>query len=333
MLEDTHERKAYMKKTLIALLLLLSVFIVGCTEQDVRYDVYVTVYPLQYALEEILADTGLTVGIVPGVTSHEDSVDWSPKEIIAMTEASLLFYVGANYDQYIDFQIESIFTNKDVELVKIEDETAYMTMIPGVIDDHDHEEDVITTNEAALGIDPHFWISPKRLIDVSLLLFDKVVSKYPDLSTKFTENYASLILALSDLDTAFTDTISSSTQVVMFSTNLYGYLREDYGLEYISISPGYHEETEQFTTQEKEDIVNDAVFHNITYIIYEKNSSSPLSNAIFTELETEGYNPVKLEYDILQALTDEDRSLGKDYISIMYDNLELLKQALGLIER
>lgn len=322
-----------MKKLLLAVLLFFSLLLlVGCQEEEINHDIFVTVYPLEYMMEELISGTSLTVGIVPGVTSHQDSVDWSPKEIIAMTEASLLIYVGANYDQYIDFQIESIFQNKDVELVKIEDETDYMTLIPGIIDDHDHDTESTTTEESTLGIDPHFWISPKRLLDVAPLLYDKLIEKYPQLEMTFTSNYNDLVASLTDLDEAFTEVISKQVTSAMFSTNLYGYLREDYGLEYLSISPGYHEETEVFTTQEKDEIVGDAINEGIQIIIYEKYSTSPLSNAIFDELELRGYEPIKMEYDILQTLTDEDKSNGKDYISVMYENLELLKAALGYVE-
>jgi hypothetical protein len=54
-----------------------------------------------------------------------------------MTEAKYLFYVGANYDYYIDYQIDSIFANKDVELVKVELETDYIEFIPGILHEHD----------------------------------------------------------------------------------------------------------------------------------------------------------------------------------------------------
>lgn len=323
-----------MKKLILAILVSFSILmLLGCQEEEINHDIFVTVYPLEYMMNEITEGTSLTIGIVPGVSSHQDSIDWSPKEIIAMTEASLLIYVGANYDQYIDFQIESIFQNKDVELVKIENETDYITFIPGIIDDHDHhEDDTATEEENTLGTDPHFWISPKRLLDVAPLLFDKLVEKYPEFETTFTTNYNNLVASLTDLDNAFTEVISNQVTKAMFSTNLYGYLREDYGLEYLSISPGYHEETEVFTTQERDEIVADAINESISIIIYEKYSTSPLSNAIFDELELRGYAPIKREYDILQTLTDEDKSKNRDYISVMYENLELLKAALGYVE-
>lgn len=320
-----------MKKILTIFLLFFSVFFsLSCINHGSPCDVYVTVYPLQYVAEKILTGTSLTVGIVPGVTSHQDSVDWSPKEIIAMTESSLLFYVGANYDQYIDLQIESIFTNKDVELVKIQNETDYIEYIMGIVDDH-HTANPNEENET-LGYDPHFWISPKRMLAVAELIYDKLSAKYPSVQLILDSNYETLVETLENLDDEFSSVIDGQNLFVLFSTNLYGYLREDYGLYYLSISPGYHEETEQFTTQEKEEIVNEAFLHQIRYVIYEKYTSSPLSNAVFTELTRLGYEPIKVEYDILTSLTNDEKALGKDYITVMNENLELLKLAIGYIE-
>ncbi len=315
------------------LVVLLSAGIsISCTDTTISHDIYVTVYPVQYVTESILVGTPLTVGIVPGVTSHSSSVDWSPKEIIAMTKASYLFYVGANYDQYIDLQINSIFANKAVELVKIEEQTHYIEFILGVVHEHTDESTPVTTTEenhsSPLGYDPHFWISPLKIQQISALIYDKLAFRYPEYHTLMLANYQALVGNLQALSDDFQEVIEIATKPMLTSTNIYGYLKSDYGLEYISISPGYHEETEQFTTQEKEEIVAEAALHDIHHVIYEKNITSPLSNAVFTALnEYYGIAPTKLEYNVLQALSDIDKSAGKDYISEMYVNLEVIKQA------
>lgn len=301
----------------------------SCINATEYHDVYVTVYPMQYIAEEIFEGTEYTAGIVPGVTSHESSVDWSPKEIIAMTEANFLFYVGANYDQYIDNQINSIFINKDVQLIKIEEETDYIQFIEGEV--HECNEDGVESidEDADIGIDPHFWVSPERIIQVAELMFDYIIAEFDDSENIMQSNYDTLKANLQALSDDFFEVISNANNHVMTSTNIYGYLRTDYGFDYISISPGYHEEVEQFTSQEQQDIVDEAIEHNIKYLIYEMYSTSPLSNAIFSALEEEGLDPIKLEFNILQALSDDNIEQGSDYISVMYENLDLLIIALG----
>ena len=207
-----------MKKfAIIAALFFTALSLSSCTKQE-SYDVYTTVYPMQYIAEQIFAGTPYTVGIVPGATSHENSIDWSPKEIIAMTEATYLFYVGANYDQYIDFQINSIFVNKDVELVKIEDQTDYIQFIEGVIHVHEGE----TINSTALGLDPHFWISPYRMISVAHLIYDKLILKFDDTNLVMESNFQTLVTNLQNLSDSFANVLANANKVALTSTNIYG---------------------------------------------------------------------------------------------------------------
>ncbi len=317
-----------MKKILtILLFLFVSTVMVSCVTQPPERDVFVTVYPLQYIVEELFADTDYTVGMVPGISAHNEAIDWSPKEIIAMMDATLLFYVGAKFDTYIDSQIGQIFTDVNVELVKVENNM--VEFIPGLYHDHDedeHSQEELDAEEM-LGTDPHFWISPKRMITVAGNIYLKLQSKFPGNEETFTTNYNTLMTNLSALDAAFAEVISAAVRPVMTATNLYSYLSTDYQFEFVPISPGYHEETDQFTNQQKEAVVNEAIEHGITNILFERNSSSPLSNAVLASLVSLGYNVTKLEYTIMDTLTKEDIDNNRNYLSIMYENLEMIRTA------
>lgn len=321
----------YMKKILTLIIVFTFSFALTSCAQVEENDVYVTVYPMKYIVEEIFQNTTYTVGIVPGVTSHGDAVDWSFKEISAMTEATYLFYVGANYDQYIDIQIEAIFTDRDVKLVKIEEESDYIEFITGVAHSHDHDsEDDHSDEEETIGLDPHFWISPNKVLEVTELIYDKLILEFNDPYGIMEDNYENLISNLQALSDDYNEVISNTNNqndIIMTSTNIYGYLENDYGLEYISISPGYHEETEQHI--DEEDLLSEALFHDIRYLIYEKYTTSPSTDFIFDKLIEEEKDPIKVEFDILQSLSDDRVEQGENYISVMYENLELLKLALG----
>jgi zinc transport system substrate-binding protein len=326
-----------LKRTLsfvFGLLAMLASF--ACISSPESYDVFVTVYPMQYLVEEI-GEGVVSVSIVPGVSSHSEAVDWSPKDIILMTEATLLFYVGANFDAYIDKQIGSIFANQSVELVKIEtaidpDGYHYVEFIEGLVHEHDPDEDIAFQETGHLGLDPHFWMSPIRMIQAARLVKDKLVAHYPADAAKIIVNYEALQTRLQALSEAFEDAIAMQTKPLLTATNIYTYLKADYHLEALSISPGYHEETEQFTTQEKEAIVAEATLHGIRHVVFEKNTSSPLSEAVFQTLQSLGTNPVRLEYHILHLLFQDDLLAGSDYESIMRQNLELIKIAAGIPE-
>jgi len=318
-----------MKRILMAALTIVLAFVLGaCIEEKPTYDVYVTVYPMRYLVEEIGKGV-VTVGTVPGVTSHNEAIDWSPKDIIAMQNAQLIFYVGANFDAYIDAQFEALFAEQPVELVKIEtakdgEETLYVPYLEG--EAHLHGE--ATRQAAQIGLDPHFWMSPKRMIMAARLVKDKLIAHVPNEQATIEASYAALLTTLEALDEAFEAAIATQTKAVMTATNIYTYLHADYGFESFSISPGYHEETEQFTAQEKEAIVAEALAHDIRHILFEKNSSSPLSEAVLQALQTTGATVGRLEYHILHALFSDDIDNGEDYLSIMEANLRLIETAI-----
>jgi len=297
---------------------------VACTPTETAYDVYATVYPLVFLVNDIAAGTGIDAGMVPGISSHNQVADWSPKQIIAMQNAGLLVYVGANLDAQIDNQIDGVFETLAAEgrLVKIENEIAF---IEGVV--HHHDDETTTTEEepATLGYDPHFWISPERMMLVAEVVLEKLVWAYPEYETSFVANHEALSARLQTLSHAYASAIDAGTKRMMTSTNLYGYLTADYGIEAISISPGYHEETEQFTAQQKQEIVDDAILYEIRYIIFEKNASSPLSEAVLAALNEAGlsYTVAKLDFNIMDTVPTD----GSDYIQIMYRNLESIVTA------
>jgi zinc transport system substrate-binding protein len=320
-----------MKKTLIFVLIFVSIFLISsCTQEIEEYDVYVTVYPLQFIGEALFDGTTNTVGIVPGATSHEHSVEWAPKQIIAMKEAKLLFYVGANYDQYIDKKL-NVFEDAPVQLIKIENETDYIEYIPGILHDHDHEEhentEAFVQDETSLGVDPHFWVSPKRMLDVLEMMYDYFVIEFPQIKDTLDVNYIKLKVELEELHLDFTEIITGMIKPVITSTNLYGYLKQDYNLNFIPISPGYHEQPDSMLPEETEVILHEIEIHGITKLIYEEKRSSPATDSIFAEMVKLGLEPEKLQFDILQALPDNEIAEGKDYITEMRVNLEMLRNA------
>ncbi|MFP4478570.1 MAG: metal ABC transporter substrate-binding protein [Candidatus Izemoplasmatales bacterium] len=322
-----------MKKILILIMVGLGLlFITSCSQDVEEHDVYVTVYPLQFIAEELFQGTEYTVGIVPGATSHEHSVEWAPKQIIAMKKANLLFYVGANYDQYMDKKL-GVFEEADVELIKIEDETDYIEYIPGVIHDHDHnhdhDEDNIThaEDDTSLGIDPHFWISPKRMLDALELVYDYISIDFPEITDTLNINYLKLKAELEELHLDYDEVITGMSKPAITSTNLYGYLHEDYDFDFIPIAPGYHEQPDSMLADEAEEILHEIEIHDITKLIYEEKRSSPATDSIFAEMERLDLEPEKLQFDILQALPDSEVAEGKDYITEMYVNLDALRQA------
>ncbi len=316
-----------MKKILGLVFVIFQILIISSCSQTVEeHDVYVTVYPMKYITEELFDNTEYTVDIVPGATSHEHSAEWAPKQIIAMKNASYLFYIGANYDQYIDMKL-NVFEEANVQLVKMETE---MEFIEGIIHEHDHddnhdeENDTDANGESPLGKDPHFWISPIRVLTLLDIIYNHLTIEFPDITETLDNNYINLKARLQMLHIDYLEAISVLRRPVITSTNLYGYFENDYDLDFIPISPGYHEEPDNMMPNDTEEILYEIEIHSITKLIYENRKTSPATDIIYDEMERLDIEPEKLYFDILQSLPDDEIELGKDYISVMYDNLDIL---------
>jgi len=77
------------------------------------------------------------------------------------------------------------------------------------------------------------------------------------------------------------------------------------------------------------ELLEEAKFHNIFYVGFEKNANSPEGDVFLDALKDEyislGWNlPTEQYLHGLGKITAEEVENGSNYISIMYDNLEVL---------
>ncbi|GJM80454.1 hypothetical protein HMSSN139_29500 [Paenibacillus sp. HMSSN-139] len=102
----------------------------------------------------------------------------------------------------------------------------------------------------------------------------------------------------------------------------FGYLAREYGLTQVPIaglSPDQEPSAEQMT-----EIVKFAEEHQVKTIFFETLVSSKVAETIAREIgaKTAVLNPI-------EGLTADDEAAGRDYLSLMRQNLEALKAALS----
>ncbi len=317
-----------MKKIISVFIIALCFILASCTKYQ-SYDIYTTNYPLFYLASSITKDK-YKVSLIAGAQSHNSSIEWTGKKLISLLDAELLFYNGAGLDDYIDKEIK-VIDKKNVELYKMED---YIDFIDTCNHhDHDHEEDENKdTHEdddscSVLYHDPHFFLDPVLIIEASKVIYDAIIKTWPEDKEIFEKNYQELKKALDDLAKDYDEALTGATKPILTTSNLYGYYHERYGLESIPISNSSHSSNEIISDYMK--FVNEAKKHNIKYIIFEKNANSTYGDSIIQELNTTpNYNCQKLYFHTLESLSNEDTLNKRNYLTIMYENLEILKKAI-----
>lgn len=322
-----------MKKiTILILSILLTLSLSACRDEGNTNEnvVYVTVYPMEYLVTQIAGDT-VDVERVPGSNSHSDSIDWSAKEIIDMINADLLFYVNAGVDTYIPNNATTTFKDADVELIDVSSSITYNEVCYTHTHDHDeeeHEEDESveeTCDPNALSQDPHFWLDPVRMLEAAELVRDELLVAFPENSELYNSNFTVLRAALEKLHEDYQAMADLATKPIITTSMLFMYWNARYDLEIMSLSMSAHS-TEDIPGNIIE-FVEEAFFHEIEYILFETNSNSPAGDQLLAALRENQGTAEKLDLHGLGNLSIEERDSGKNYMSIMYQNLESLKSA------
>lgn len=307
-----------MKQTLaIILLFIVAIISFGCsssdkeTKTDDKLTIYTSIYPIQYAVERIGADT-VTVKSVypPGVDAH--TYEPTSKEMTDIAKSNAFIYLGAGMEGFAETAADALMS-QDTKLVELgKDEKLFHTD-----NTHKHAHD----GHAHGDRDPHIWIDPIRMIDMSKQIKDNLIELDPENETLYNENFTQLEKDLLFLDEQYNATLGpKENKKILVSHAAFGYWEESYGVEQIAIN-GLSSNNEP-SQKELTKIIDQAKKYDLDYIIFEQNSSNRVSEIIQEHLDVK-----PLTIHNLSVLTEEDIANGEDYLSLMEYNLDILDQA------
>lgn len=322
------------KLVMIVITILLVVTLSACKKPLCEGDncIYVTVYPMQYLVEQIAGDY-VDVVRVPGSNVHSESIDWSAKEIIDMKNADILFYIDGGVDTYIPEKENSVFKDSNVKLVNISDTIEYNKVCFSHEHDHSDEdvhsedevEEPLICDENSLSEDPHFWLDPLKMLIAAEVVRDELILEFPENESVFVDNFEFLKLKLERLDADFQSMASEVEKPIITTVMLFTYWHERYDIEILSITTSLHS-----TESSASDIIyfaDAASLHEVHYILFEKNTNSPAGDGVLDELLKTDETAKAAYLHGLGNLTTEELDMGLNYLSIMYENLEVLKEA------
>lgn len=162
------------------------------------------------------------------------------------------------------------------------------------------------------GVDPHVWLDPLRYAEQARRIGD-ALERPPQ----------AFVARLATLDAEFKHGLARcDRKEIITSHAAFGYLADRYGLEQIALI-GLTPEAEP-TARDLERIVREVEESGATTVFFETLVSPRLAETVAREAgaKTAVLNP-------LEGLTDEELDEGKNYFSVMRENLATLRQALG----
>jgi zinc transport system substrate-binding protein len=170
------------------------------------------------------------------------------------------------------------------------------------------------TLEGEEEVDPHVWLDPLRYAEIG-----KRIGEALDRQAAAQEFERKLRALHQDFERGLAE---CERREIVTSHDAFSYLADRYGLGQISIS-GISPEAEP-TPRELEEIVEEVRAHGATTVFFETLVSPRIAETVAREA---GVDSTTL--DPLEGLTEEDIAAGADYFSVMRENLEALREALG----
>ncbi|MDB6352970.1 zinc ABC transporter substrate-binding protein [Trichococcus sp. K1Tr] len=290
----------------------------GSDESAVSEDgikVVTTFYPMYDFAKNVVGDNGeVSVLLDAGQESH--GYEPTPQDIAAIADADVFVYNSDEMETWVPSVLESI-ESSDVIVVEAAKDIALFELEEAAEEEHSDEE-----GEDAHNVDPHVWLDPVYAQEEVTAILAGVLEADEANKESYEANAAAFNEKLAELDlayqTAFEDA-ENRTFVVQHAA--FGYIARRYELTEVAVSdvssdaepnPAKLAELQQFM-----------IDNQITTVYYSDSASSKTAETLAEEAGAtlEVLSP-------LEGITDEDQEAGKDYLSVMEENLTALKKVI-----
>jgi len=303
-----------------------------------KLNIVCTTFPQYDWVMQILGENqeyaDVTYLLKNGVDIH--SYQPSAEDMITISDCDLLIYIGGQSEQWIEDALKNS-GNKNQKTInmmeflgeRVWEEETVEGMQEG---EHVHEEESDDTKSdyrlEKVEYDEHVWLSLKN----AELICQEISEVLGELDTKhqdvYKENKAVYLEKLENLDSLYQNIVDSASQKTILVADRFPfrYLTEDYDLKYYAAFAGCSAETEaSFETVAFLASKVDELELPVVYQI--ETSDDSLARTVVKN--TAQKNQSILTLDSMQSVTEKEIDNGVTYLSIMENNLELLKWGLG----
>lgn len=283
-----------MKKVLVLCLTCL-LFLCGCLKRDTMEDItiYTSYYPFEYITNALYGNNSKVYSIYPDGTNPNDTT-LTEKQLSDYSNGSLFIFSGLSNEK--NYLYDMLKNNKDLKII---DSTLSMQ-----------------TNEEYGNRIEELWLDPNNLLMIARNIkdgLDEYINNYY-LKNEIENNYSNLKIELSQMSAnlhLIAETADNPTLVV--SSDVFKFL-ENYGFTIYSL-----EKNDEKTIKIVSNLMKNK---KISYIFL---LSSDEETETIKKLN-ETYGTKLVIFNSLATISVDDRNDKKDYLSIMKENINLIKQ-------
>lgn len=283
-----------MKKKILILTIFLTLLTCGCFKRDKMQDIQIitTVYPFEYVTNRLYKENATITSIYPK-SSNINTYKFTKKQIRDFSKKDLFIYNGDNSER--ELAKDMLNENKNLKII-----------------------------DASFGIDVSYsesdlWLNPANILMVTQNIKNELTSYITSnyIIKEIENKYELLKIDITELETEFKTTAdNSNNNKIIVSDNTLNFLKK-YGFEVINLTE--NNKNIDKNIEEAKKLLSDK---SLSYIFVPENTEA---NAITKEL-INNYQAEQLTFRTLATITEEDQKNNEDYISLMYQNLELIKK-------
>jgi len=296
--------------------------------KDGKLSIVCTIYPQYDWINKILGDQAGNVDLTLLVDNGVDLHNYQPTagDIAKISSCDLFIYVGGESDSWIDDALVEA-TNKDMIVIDLLDVLNNRVKQEKIVEGMESKEQE-ADGKQAVEYDEHVWLSLKNAVTICGAIKDALCQLDSAHADTYETNADSYLVELNDLDAEYQQmVVNASRNTVVFGDRFpFRYLMDDYGIKYFAAFPGCSAETEaSFKTvvflAGKVDLLG------LNSVIVIEGSDQSIAHTIIDN--TADQDQQVLVMDSMQSVTAADVKNGKNYLSIMRNNLDVLQQALN----
>ena len=271
-----------------------------------------------------------------GVDLH--SYQPTADDILKISTCDMFIYVGGESDEWVEDALKEA-TNKDMTVINLlevlGDSVKEEEMVEGMQEsehEHEHEDEAADEHEheheeGETEYDEHVWLSLRN----AAILTDSISKALQKIDAAnagvYKDNSERYIEKLNDLDSQYSDAVSEApVKTLLFGDRFpFRYLTDDYDLNYYAAFVGCSAETEASfeTITFLSGKVDELSLHAVMTI---EGTDHRIAETIVQNTQT--HDQQILSLDSMQSITSKDVAGGTTYLSIMENNLSVLKEAL-----
>lgn len=326
-----------MKRPLAAVLsiIMMAGMLSGCgavfdPANDEKLNIVSTIFPIYDWVNQIVGtdseNVDVTLLLDKGIDLHNYQA--TADDIIRISTCDMFIYVGGESDEWVADALSEAMNEQMVVIDLLDilgDQAKEEEVVEGMQQDDDHEAGEDEHGHEGSEYDEHVWLSIKNAVFFCQYISEQLCRIDSDQASVYEANTKAYIEQLNTLDVEYQQAVDSATRdTVLFGDRFpFRYLVDDYGLNYYAAFAGCSAETEasfetiMFLAGKVDELELDVILQIET-------SDGSMPNTI--KQSTMAKNQTILIMNSLQSTTSSEG--GTTYLSVMKDNLEVLKEAL-----